>query len=242
MGGGLAPGMQTRTTPDADPARVCHNIGVAIDAQRQLFNGHPGTIASWIDTLDLSPAARVLHVGCGLGYYTAVLAHVVGPAGRVLAYEVDCALADAARAQLAARPWIDVRCGDASEALDSTFDAILVNAGLTHPPDTWLDGLANGGRAILPLTGTMAAMGSNIGKGLVVLITKHSASEFSARVIGLVAIYSAAGLRDDGLNEQLGKALMAGPLRWQTITRLRRDSHPESESCWLHGPGCCLGS
>jgi protein-L-isoaspartate(D-aspartate) O-methyltransferase len=239
--GGLGSGIQTRTTPDADPARVCHNIGVAIDPQRQLFNGHPGTIAPWIDALDLAAGARVLHVGCGLGYYTAIVAHMVGAAGRVRGYEVDPALAAAARVNLGAHPWVDVRCGDASEALESTFDAILVNAGLTHAPDTWLDCLADGGRAVLPITATMGAMGSNIGKGPVVLITKQTAARFSARVAGFVAIYTAAGLRDDRLNEQLEKALMAGPMRWQTITRLRRDPHPESESCWLHGPGFCLG-
>jgi hypothetical protein len=74
-----------------------------------------------------------------------------------------------------------------------------------------------------------------------VLITKQTAAEFSARVAGFVAIYTAAGLRDERLNEQLGKALMAGPMRWQAITRLRRDPHPVSESCWLHAPGFCLG-
>src|SRR6185503_17035561 len=70
---------RTRMTPDADPARICHNIAVAIDPARQLFNGQPGTLAVWIDALDLGPGARVLHIGCGLGYYTAVMAHCVGP-------------------------------------------------------------------------------------------------------------------------------------------------------------------
>src|SRR5439155_21236664 len=37
--------LQTRTTPDADPGRVYHNIGVAIDPSRPLFNGQPGTLA-----------------------------------------------------------------------------------------------------------------------------------------------------------------------------------------------------
>src|SRR5580693_1491056 len=57
------PGMQMRLTPDADPARVYHNIVVAIDPARQLFNGQPGTIAAWLDALDLTAGARVLHVG-----------------------------------------------------------------------------------------------------------------------------------------------------------------------------------
>src|SRR5260221_1021369 len=81
--------MKTRLTIDADPARVNHNIGVAIDAERQLFNGQPATLAAWIDALDLARGARVLHVGCGLGYYTAVIAHCAGANGRVLALEAD---------------------------------------------------------------------------------------------------------------------------------------------------------
>ena len=94
---------RTRPTPDADPDRVCHNIAVAIDAERRLFNGQPATIGAWIDALDLSPGARALHVGCGLGYYTALIAHCAGPTGRVLAFEADAALAECARANLSAR-------------------------------------------------------------------------------------------------------------------------------------------
>ena len=160
-------------TPDADPGRVYHNIAVAIDPARQLFNGQPGTLGVWIDALELAPGARVLHVGCGLGYYTAVIAQAVGSSGRVVAFEVDEALAAAAKRNLASMPWVDARCGDASQATGETFDAILVNAGVTHPLDAWLDALAPGGRMILPLTSTMPAMGPTLGKGLVFVLTKQ---------------------------------------------------------------------
>ena len=76
-----ATGLGLRETPDADPGRIYHNIAVAIDPARQLFNGQPGTLAVWLDTLDLAPGARVLHVGAGLGYYTAVIAQAIGPSG-----------------------------------------------------------------------------------------------------------------------------------------------------------------
>lgn len=230
---------RTRTTADADPSRVYHNIAIAIDPARQLFNGQPGTLAVWLDVLGLAPGARVLHVGCGLGYYTAVMAHCVGPSGRVVTYDVDESLASDARRNLASLEWVDVRHGDASDPLGETFDAILVNAGVTHPLDTWLDALAPDGRMLLPLTGTMPAMAPTIGKGLAWLLTKQTAAELSARAVGMVAIYSAVALRDDEVNARLGKAMMGGPMQWNAVKRMRRDPHEPSTSCWLHGPTWC---
>jgi protein-L-isoaspartate(D-aspartate) O-methyltransferase len=231
---------KTRETPDADPARVNHNIAVAIDPARMLFNGQPGTLAPWIDALELGPGGRVLHVGAGLGYYTALMAHCVGGTGRVLAFEADAALAERARGNLAALPWVTLRGDAAVERHDTAFDAILINAGVTHPLDAWLDALAPGGRMILPMTASMPAMGP-IGKGFVFLIQRDG-DALTARLSGFVAIYSAVGVRDDALNASLGKAMMAGPQKAQTVARLRRDPHDSEASCWLHAPGFCLSS
>src|SRR5512138_2464978 len=82
-------GAGPRPTPDADARHVYHNYSIAIDPARQLFNGAPGVVGVSIDALGLRSGARVMHVGAGWGYYTAVLAHCVGPAGRVLALEAD---------------------------------------------------------------------------------------------------------------------------------------------------------
>ena len=231
-----------RSTPDADPARVYHNIAVAIDPERQLFNGQPGTLGFWIDSLDLAPKARVLHVGAGLGYYTAVMGECVGATGRVLAFEIDEALAGQAARRLASRPWIDVRHGDAAGPLRESFDAILVNAGVTHPLDSWLDALAPGGRMMLPVTTSMPAMGSTLGKGVVLLIVRDESGSFNARVITVVAVYSALGIRDTEMNERVGKALAEGPMRWMKVARLRRDIHEPDASCWLHGGSCCVAT
>ena len=235
-------GMRLRVTPDADPARIHHNISVAIDPSRHLFNGQPGTIAAWIDALDLSPGARVLHVGCGLGYYSAVIAHCVGPAGRVVAFEIDPALAAQAQQNLAMLPWVDARHGDGTIAPGETFDAVLVNAGVTHPLDVWLDSVAAGGRIVLPLTSTIPGMGPTLGKGLVMLLTKQEGRDFSVRVLAVVAIYSALGIRDGALSDRLGTAMMSGPMRWQAVKRLRRDAHDELPDCWLHAGQFCLST
>jgi len=237
-----AAGLGLRATPDADPGRVYHNIAVAIDPARQLFNGQPGTLAAWLDVLDLAPGGRVLHVGSGLGYYTAVIAQAVGASGRVVAFEVDEALATGAKQNLAALSWVDVRWGDSSQTAGEVFDAIMVNAGVTHPLDAWLDALAPGGRMILPITSTMPAMGPTLGKGLVFVLTRESDTSFAAQVLTVVAVYSAIGLRDERLNEGVGKAMMGGPAKWQAVKRLRRDAHSVDGTCWLHAPNCCLST
>lgn len=231
---------RTRETPDADPARVYHNIGVAIDPARQLFNGQPGTLAPWIDALELASAGRVLHIGAGLGYYTALMAHIVGATGCVVAFEADAALAAAARTNLATMPWTRVCAGNAGDDIEGPFDAILVNAGVTHPLDAWLDALAPGGRIILPMTATMPAMG-HIGKGFVFLV-RRDGDAFTARLHGFVAIFSAVGIRDEGLNGPLGEAMMTGAQRAHAVTRLRREAHAPAGECWLHAPAFCLSS
>lgn len=236
----FVPGMASRprVTPDADPARVYHNLGIAIDPARHLFNGHPATLAGWIDALELKPGARVLHVGCGLGYYTAVMAHAVGRSGRVTAIEVDPDLAAAARASLSSMPWVDVIEGDATGPLASTFDGMLLNAGVTHAREEWLDALAVGGRLMLPLTVSMPAMAPTLGKGSMLLVTRESDAQFTVRPSGFLAIYSAVGLRDAALEVALGQAMAKTPI--PPVKRIRRDAHEPADSCWLHVPGACL--
>jgi protein-L-isoaspartate(D-aspartate) O-methyltransferase len=228
----------TRTTSDADPRHVYHNIAVGIDPARMLFNGAPGVIAMAIDALTLKPGDRVLHIGTGLGYYTALMARSVGSGGRVVGIEVDAELAARAGENLAGFPAVDVRSGDGAGALGETFDAILVNAGATHPLPSWIDALGPDGRMVLPITATAPAM-TTIGKGPLVLMTRQSDSErFAAGFIGFVAIYSALGVRDDAINALVGQSLTRAP--FAPVRSMRRDAHDPASSCWIHAPGFCL--
>jgi protein-L-isoaspartate(D-aspartate) O-methyltransferase len=226
-----------RQTPDADPRHIHHNVAVAIDAGRMLFNGAPSVVAMAIDQLRLSPGERVLHLGTGLGYYTAILARCVGPSGRVLGIEVDEALARRAGDNLRDLAWAEVRQGDGRQPLDEPFDAVLVNAGVTHPLAAWLDALSPGGRLILPLT---AAMGpAPIGKGPMVLLTRtEEPRRLTARIVGFVAIYSALGLRDEATNALIAAALTKAP--FAPVKSARLDSHDIGPSCWVHAPGFCV--
>src|SRR5579859_6990394 len=227
-----------RQTPDADARHVYHNIAIAIDPARTLFNGTPSLIGMAIDVLALQPGARALHIGADTGYYTALIGACTGEAGRVLALEADETLAARAKTNLHSMPWIEARHGDGRAPFGETFDAILVNAGATHPPDIWLDALAPGGRMIIPLTASMGPMG-NIGKGLLVLLTRtDDPASMAARIITFVAIFNAVGARDDALNLELGRALQKMP--FPPLKRLRRDPHDRADACWLHGATFCL--
>jgi protein-L-isoaspartate(D-aspartate) O-methyltransferase len=227
-----------RHTIDADPRHLYHNVAVAIDADRMLFNGAPGLIGMAIDRLGLGRGDRVLHLGAGTGYYTAVMGHCVGADGRVFAIEVDEALATTARANLSSMPWVDVRHGNGTEPMPDRLDAMLVNAGVTHPRDEWLDALTIGGRMVLSLTATAPRMGT-IGKGYLLLLTKSRDGSFDVRAIGFVAIYSAIGVRDEALNVALGDAMRrSGPM--MPARTLRRDPHERTDACWLHGPTVCF--
>jgi len=225
-------------TRDGDPRNVYHNVSIAIDPERHLYNGQPATVLSWLNKLELKKGERVLHIGCATGYYTAIMAHVVGPAGRVTAIEIDPDLARRAKENLAHFDCVEVRQGDGTGDLPQQIDAIVINAGATHPVPAWLDAMAPGGRMVLPLTCAVDAMPAALGKGLVLLVTRNG-SDYDARVFSVVAIYSCIGVRDAAINKALGGALKGN---WLGVRRLLRTAHEPAPTCWLHRDGFCLSA
>ncbi len=137
-------------TPSADPVYLCQNALVALDADKGINNGEPILHAAWLGALDVHPGERICHIGAGTGYYSALLAHLVGPDGHVVAYEVEEALARTARANLSAWPQVEVRHADATGATLETADIIYVNAGVAIVPLTWLHALSDRGRLLFP--------------------------------------------------------------------------------------------
>jgi protein-L-isoaspartate(D-aspartate) O-methyltransferase len=190
------------TTDDADPRRLCHDVLVAIDETRWLNNGQPSLWASLFDRLDLRRGDRVIHVGAGAGYYSAILASIVGPAGKVTALEIDPGLAPRARDNLAAWPQVGVIAEDGFAYHDrEPADAIVVNAGVTKISLAWLDSLAENGRLLPPLTNAKWW-------GAFLIITRAD-GRYPARFASRTGIIPCAGGRDPESEARLESAVAA---------------------------------
>lgn len=225
-----------RTTEDGDPRHLYHNVLVAIDAARGLNNGHPSALASWFEQLDLHAGDNVVHVGCGTGYYTAILAEVVGSNGRVTAYEIDADLAGRAQANLGHWPSVEVVAGNGAQYLGAA-DAIFINAGTTHLSVSWLDSLKPGGRLLVPMTASSDPSGVGSGRMLKVL---RDSSGFTATFVSEVGIFPCIGHRDAALDAALTRAFEGDS--WKSVRSVRLEPHEPSSTCWLHGEGACVSS
>jgi protein-L-isoaspartate(D-aspartate) O-methyltransferase len=223
-------------TPDADPKHLCHNVLVAIDPARRLNNGQPSLWAYLLDAIAPGAGERVLHVGAGTGYYSAILAELVGPQGRVIAIEADQALAERARTNLAPWPQVEVLACDGIGYRAMPVEVIIVNAGVTHPQVHWLDLLPQRGRLLLPLTT------DHFGGGYL-RVERHTEG-YAARFITRVAIFSATSGRDAEAERRLEAAFRRTRYDGarKLVNSLRRDPHEADESCWLHTPDFCLSN
>ena len=220
------------TTEDADPRDLYHDVLIAIDEERRLNNGQPSLWARMYDNLDLRDGVHVVHVGAGTGYYSAILAEIVGRAGRVTAIEIDPALAAQACPNLDEWPQATVMAADGfAFRPDRPADAIIVNAGVTHLSSVWLDTLsAEGGRLLVPLTNAEWW-------GCFVIITRlgKNPDSYGARFAGRVGVIPCVGGRDPAAEERLKAALARGD--FTAIRSLRRAPEEPDDTCWLAGEG-----
>lgn len=109
----------------------------------------PRVQARLLQDLALRKTDKVLEIGTGSGFMTALLAH---QAAQVLSLEIDPALAAQAQANLrqAGVSNAVVRCADGSQgaAADGPFDAIVLGGSVAEVPSTLLQQLKVGGRLI----------------------------------------------------------------------------------------------
>ena len=216
----------------SDIACLYDDVLVAIDASRGINNGQPSLHAESIEALAVEEGETVVQIGAGAGYYTAILAHLVGPAGKVFAYEIEADIAERARRNLAAFPQVEVSArSGACEGLPKA-DAIYVSCAASHPPRAWLDALNPGGRLMFPL---QAAHSS--GAMLLVTRPKEVSEVWPARLLGGVVFIACEGAQDAEMGRRLDEAFRRGGAR--EVRFLRFDAEP-GEDVWLEGRGWAL--
>jgi protein-L-isoaspartate(D-aspartate) O-methyltransferase len=223
-----------RPTPDAELEHIYRDVVVAIDPARMLNNGMPSALAMWIGAADVRSGDAVLHIGCGTGYYTAILAELVGPRGRVDACDIDRDLAGRARANLEDRAQVRVEASDGS-APRGPFDVIFVNAGATHARREWIAALAPGGRLTMPLTVNVPHFPHGVG---IFIRVDRAETSLPVRVVSPVAIYDCAGARSEEADAELHALLAPGAVA--RIKALSLDPHPRGPGCVVHVDSFCL--
>ncbi len=136
--------------PDALRSQAYKDNALPIAAKQTI--SQPFIVARMTELLGISGKERVLEIGGGSGYQTAILAEL---ARKVFTVERVPELAEGLK-QMIRRLGIrnvSVRCGDGTEgwSVYAPFDAILVAAGGPEIPEPLLDQLETGGRLVIPI-------------------------------------------------------------------------------------------
>jgi protein-L-isoaspartate(D-aspartate) O-methyltransferase len=123
-------------------------------------NSQPRTVEAMLRLLAVRPGDRVLDVGSGSGWTTALLAHLTGPTGVVLGLELEPELVAFGRANLARDAWPWARIEQATPGtygapLRAPHDRILVSAEADELPASLVDQLGPTGRMVAPVDGEM---------------------------------------------------------------------------------------
>ncbi len=112
----------------------------------------PYIVAYMTEALGIGPEDRVLEIGTGCGYQTAVLAEV---AAKVYTIEIVEELAERSKILLTELSYTNIhfKTGDGSLGWPehAPYDAIMVTAAPAHLPDLLIEQLAEGGRMIVPV-------------------------------------------------------------------------------------------
>ena len=114
--------------PRDDPAFLYQDVVVSLGVSA-LNNGEPSLHAMSLATLRPMKGDRIVHVGAGTGYYTTILAKLVGERGRVDAYEIEPALVQRARGEPSRFTAGDPACAERGGGADAGMRCAVCECG-----------------------------------------------------------------------------------------------------------------
>ena len=146
-------------------------------------NSQPRTVHAMLELLDVRPGQKILDVGSGSGWTTALLAWLVGPSGSVLGVELEPDLAAWGAENLGRQDaeWASIRPADPDVLgipSEAPFDRILVSATARKLPDELVGQLADGGVMVVPVGATMTRVRRSGPERGDVDITTHGSYSF----------------------------------------------------------------
>lgn len=119
----------------------------------------PHTVIFMLEQLGVAEGDTVLEIGYGSCWQTALLAHMVGPHGRVYGFELQPSLFDFGEQNikkyddLASRVTLLCSSGEEGFPQQAPFDAIICCLGMEQVPHAWREQLKPGGRTVYPTHG-----------------------------------------------------------------------------------------
>jgi len=118
-------------------------------------SSQPAIMAVMLEQLGLEPGQSVLEIGTGTGYNAALMAHIVGEAGRIVTVDIEEDLAETTRQNLGLAGFerVQVVCADGGYgyAEAAPFDRIILTVGALDITPAWWDQMKPEGRLVLPL-------------------------------------------------------------------------------------------
>ena len=133
----------------------------------------PLTVAFMLELLQPEPGDKILDIGSGSGWQTAMLAYIVGEKGKVFAIEripelVEFGKRNVAKYNFLEKGIVEFICADGSKGLEqaASFSGIIAAAACDEIPEAWKEQLKIGGRLVTPV------------KSSIWLLIKKSQAEF----------------------------------------------------------------
>lgn len=125
----------------------------------------PWTVAFMLEKLQLMAGQKVLDIGSGSGWQTALLAQIVGNQGKVIGLELipelcQQSVKNIVRYNFISHRVVELHCLNGAKGFPTAapFDRIISAASAEHIPPAWLEQLVVGGRLVAPVDSTIVVM------------------------------------------------------------------------------------